>query len=383
MNIIKKLVNLRDEIQKELANVVGVQKIFIYRDIIVCVSFIYKDINITLDIDENENIVLSIKNDKTLHFLNEFYGVIFNKRHNLVKGRFFDSRFISSANKDLSLIIKEILESFTNCLKAEGNNLYLISEFSQNILEEVRKYREDVVFKDMGTTFLAKQKNIIDTLLAVKERELSVARFGDGEIKCMVTQTGCSFQNHNWILMRELIEITKQPIPNLLVCYPGFLVHNDFWRDFWRNYWFKVKPYLKLSEYGNAMISRPEAFNFYGDDVSKIWMDIYSKKNVCFVTGHSSRLDIDHYLFSTIKSKKTITTKNNNSYSEIDKVLELCLSLDDIDMFLIALGPTGTVLASRLALVGRRAIDIGHMPNSYDTVFKGGRIPERIRYSRD
>lgn len=60
--------------------------------------------------------------------------------------------------------------------------------------------------------------------------------------------------------------------------------------------------------------------------------------------------------------------------------MEKCLQEKEVDMFLIALGPTGTVLASRLFHKNLRALDIGHLNNSYDTVFLNSVRPESLSY---
>nr|WP_236544255.1 GT-D fold domain-containing glycosyltransferase [Morganella morganii] len=46
----------------------------------------------------------------------------------------------------------------------------------------------------------------------------------------------------------------------------------------------------------------------------------------------------------------------------------------EIDLFLIAAGPTGTVLSARLADNGKTALDIGNLVSSYNTVF-----PEQLQ----
>lgn len=53
---------------------------------------------------------------------------------------------------------------------------------------------------------------------------------------------------------------------------------------------------------------------------------------------------------------------------------------ENIDLFLIALGPAGTVLSARLTDKEKIAYDIGHLTNSYDTVFSGAAVPEQLPF---
>lgn len=64
-----------------------------------------------------------------------------------------------------------------------------------------------------------------------------------------------------------------------------------------------------------------------------------------------------------------------NAYEQLEAVRESALQ-DDSDLTLISLGPAGSVLAYWLAKAGKQAIDIGHISDSYQNVFKGGSWPE-------
>lgn len=80
-----------------------------------------------------------------------------------------------------------------------------------------------------------------------------------------------------------------------------------------------------------------------------------------------------HIIWWSLRSFKVL-------YTEIDDVMKQCIEQKQVDLFLIALGPTGTVLAARLHHRGFRALDIGHLNNSYDTVFLNQMRPEQITY---
>ena len=51
---------------------------------------------------------------------------------------------------------------------------------------------------------------------------------------------------------------------------------------------------------------------------------------------------------------------------------------DRQELYLVALGPAGTLVTALLARMGRWAIDVGHISNSWTTVFAGGKWPESL-----
>lgn len=197
-------------------------------------------------------------------------------------------------------------------------------------------------------------------------------------MRCMLTHQGISFQNHNWELMRDLRAMCSNNLDNLLVCFPAMLVENPFWNEFWAKYWFKLKGFLRNDEYGDSFVSRPQAFKSEGQELADLWQSIWENRNICFITGKGSRMDVTHTLFSNAKNSSSILSKNSNAYDDIDNILQACDSKTDVDIFLIALGPAGTALAYELALKGRRALDIGHLNNSYDNAFRLSPSPESI-----
>lgn len=66
-----------------------------------------------------------------------------------------------------------------------------------------------------------------------------------------------------------------------------------------------------------------------------------------------------------------------DAYADLDRLTDLAAD-HPAELFLISLGPAGTLLADRLARAGRRAIDIGHLSTSLLTA-KGGPWPEQAR----
>lgn len=359
-----------------------IESINIYKNSLVYLTIKINNIHFSLDVYLDSTIDIVFRNDETRKFYSEYFKCNLNVKNNILgKEEVLNKVFQVSANNILD-IVEETLDFLVSIENDSNMRLKKINEsvfiLSQQIIEDNR----NKTFLDMDLFLRDKQLSILDTLKVIKEKELSIARFGDGEIRCMITKNGCGFQKHDWKLMSELMEINREK-SDLLVCYPGFLVYENFWLNFWREYWARVKCYIKQDVLGDAMITRPEAFYLHGHDISKLWIDIWDNKNICFVTGKSSRLNSNHHLFSNLKNASYVYTKNNNGYECIDEIYSNCLKEKNIDIFLIALGPTGTALAARLHNSGRRALDIGHLNNSFDTVFEGCVRPEKVKYEKN
>ena len=374
---------LKKNIEKILHGSVYVSKIDIFKEIVyidVKDDYLY----FGLDISLNGDIFLISRNVETQKIFSIIFKSILTKKKLVFsKEKNIDDLGLGSKGSDLELALGFILEKFlfneyyinqkyiyNNYNSTEKNNNYLISSLSTKI------------FLDFSTNLMHKYLSIFDTLDLIEKENFSLVRFGDGEIKCMVTTKGCFFQEHNSHLMQELRDLCEKDTDGLLVCFPSLLIENEFWRNFWSNFWPLTKFYLKNNILGDAMITRPEVFLNYGEIAIKKWKKIWDNKKVCFITGENSRFNHNHMLFDNIRDYKIIHGKSINSYFQIDEILNNCLTLKDIDIFLIALGPTGTVLGARLHKQGKRALDIGHLNNSYDTVYSNAPMPEKIDFAR-
>ena len=108
----------------------------------------------------------------------------------------------------------------------------------------------------------------------------------------------------------------------------------------------------------------------------QLWRDVWEAKEVVIVTGENSRFVLEPALFDNVKSVDFIYSTPIDAYSDLPRLMPLLEAQDPDKLFLIALGPTGTLLAAKLAQAGRWAIDIGHISESYANVFEGGAWPE-------
>ena len=86
----------------------------------------------------------------------------------------------------------------------------------------------------------------------------------------------------------------------------------------------------------------------------------------------------EHEIFDTSTSSAIILSRNKDAYSDGERIVEECKKRKNVDIFLFALGPAGTILAYRLSQLGLRGLDVGHLNNSFDNVFCKGPRPEQV-----
>lgn len=357
-----------------------IEKIEIYREV-VFLELKTDLLALAIECRTDGKIEIVFRNNETqqrfsIHFAYPFSkGVIVFEKGVCINPHFANLSLAQAVT--LSDTLAKVAFIIERCLEVEKNATLWLGHFLKKHQETVAvQTRNNIVF-NMVEHMQPRLLSMLDTMKKIRDEELSIARFGDGEIKSMLTKTGCGFQDHDWKLMRELRDITSEK-SDLLVCYPSIMSEEPWWHNFWSRYWAECKFYLQKDTYGDSFISRPEAFYQYGEEIATIWKEIWNGKQVCFITGAGSRLNAQHTIFNTIKDSKHIYSKSRNAYDDIDNVMEKCKTVKNVDMFLIALGPTGTVLAHRLYKLGYRALDIGHLNNSYDTVFNNAPRPERL-----
>lgn len=372
------LKNIYLQLKEKLLVTQFVERVDIYKDEVVYVDVRTEQLFFALDINVEHEVFLVCRNQESRIFLRQYFQYPIEFRTRIYAKNTVLVDFL--ANIEHSNLISVISDLIHQLLMYTRDEKFLFNNLNSNLIQAtqlLKANRLNDVCSDMAEFLSQRFFSIRETLIRIKEQELSVARFGDGEIRCMVTTGGCIFQKHDWKLMQELRDISREKT-DLLVCYPSLLIEDKFWNKFWSEFWFKCKFYIDQDHLGDAMISRPEAFYFYGQEIVRLWKDIWHEKNICFITGENSRLNSDHEIFSNIAKADYVFSKKQDAYDEIDSIFQQCLEKEKIDLFLIALGPAGTVLAARLHKLGLRGLDIGHLNNSYDTVFMNKARPEQV-----
>jgi hypothetical protein len=225
----------------------------------------------------------------------------------------------------------------------------------------------------------ANQLSFNDTMNVLTKERISFARFGDGELKLMLRPTyKLAFQKNSESLRAALaavIEQGKAKPKQLLVGFPQ--TYQDL---HWSGVWVDIadetlEHFAGIKRVGNAHVTRPIFFEDLGAAGVELWRSVWAGKNVRVITGKGSRFDLTPALFDNVASVEFSYSTATNGFEDLARLHGELESTSE-ELYLIALGPAGTVLAAELAAKGKWAIDLGHISDSYENVFKGAVRPE-------
>ncbi|MEN9918734.1 MAG: hypothetical protein RL662_1170 [Bacteroidota bacterium] len=219
--------------------------------------------------------------------------------------------------------------------------------------------------------------SMVETLEKISRDKCSVSRFGDGEM-LVLGGHAIRFQKANPQLSKRLIEVLQSQNEQHLVCLSDTFTHLDrytrsatrFWRthfylyaELWNTYLLPDKPYY------NTFITRPY-MDFKSKHECGLWFTllkkIWSGRDIVFIEGEKSRLGVGNGLFAGARSIRRILCPPTSAFDKYDEILSEALKQDKGVLFLIALGPTATVLSYDLFKHGYQAIDAGHVDIEYE-----------------
>ncbi len=237
--------------------------------------------------------------------------------------------------------------------------------------------------RQAGTKMNPKIVSVEDTLIKIAKDKCSVSRFGDGEYKWMAGIPQTSFQRFSKEMQQRLIEICKSEEPNHLVCLSdGFdkldYLNADaryFWYSFMGEHRVRWISFLKPGKtYYNTNMTRP--YMDYADKTPcarrfELLKEIWKDRDVILIEGDKSRLGIGNDLFDGAKSVKRILAPARDAFGKYDEIIEAACKQDKEALYLIALGPTATILAYDLHKTGRQAVDVGHVDIEYEWFLMG------------
>lgn len=224
-----------------------------------------------------------------------------------------------------------------------------------------------------------------ETINKIINDKVSISRFGDGEFKWLLGIKQKSFQTEDANLSKKLKEVLEKDNPNLLVCIPYSFIDlktyskktSIYWLNFIRWYGKKVSPFLKKKQiYGDAMFTRWYMESKTKDitqmenkikNLKRIW----NNKDIIIVEGKDTKLGVGNSFLDNAKSIKRIIAPQANAFNKYDEILTSLKQFDKNTLFLIALGPTATVLTYDLSLLGYQALDVGHIDIEYEWYLKG------------
>lgn len=236
-----------------------------------------------------------------------------------------------------------------------------------------------------------KVMGIDETMDYIIENRPSIARFGDGEIK-LANGTDISFQKASPELTKRMREVLSADDDGFLPCILSFFDYdpqitedtNAHWKrhmNRYRHVWYKyTSPDIV---YGHSFISR-----FYIEIKDKTTAkprfeklkQFWDGRNIVIIEGEQSRLGIGNDLFDNAKSIKRILCPVENAFDKYDKILDAAKKYaSDYCLFILAVGPTATVLSYDLFKAGYQALDVGHADIEYEWFLAGATKKQPVK----
>ena len=252
------------------------------------------------------------------------------------------------------------------------NHCFECIENNNNITPRCSDCPKELLFQNL---YIETDDNTIDEII---KHNKSIARYGDGEYLLMFGHS-IFFQKYSLELAERLIEILNSKEENLLIgiYFPIKKSELDLYTDNERNYWNGLTNSRKLEllkvikmdkKFYSAGISK---FYLKRKDKSGIWKyilklkKIWNGRDVVIVEPEISKQGIGNDLIDNTKSIKRIICPEKNAFEIYYKILIEVLKVDKSNLILISLGPTATILAHNLSILGYQAIDIGHIDFEY------------------
>jgi len=232
-----------------------------------------------------------------------------------------------------------------------------------------------------------------EAIKKIIEDKCSISRFGDGEFEMMIEKERPKFQQPDSLLAKRLKEIINSNLDNHIVAIAdnyGSLDKYDadvamdireYMSSDVREYHLKILDKEKI--YYNAYLSRPYMIYKDKDKAEQKFetlMEIWDNRDILIIEGEKTRFGVGNNLLNKVKSIKRILAPSENAFSKYDAILNEAVKIEKETLILIALGPTATVLAYDLAIIGYQAIDIGHLDIEYEWFLEGKGKKTIIKY---
>ena len=236
------------------------------------------------------------------------------------------------------------------------------------------------------------------TVKKIIKNNYSIARFGNGEFDQMFGYDDEEFQKSSVCLSEKLKQVFLNDNKSFLICLAGSLNSlrgfNSYSSQFWSR-WNKnhkkttvieIRKIMKKNySYGDALITRPYMDYRSSKHAKKMFAllkRIWNNKEIIIIEGAQTRLGVGNDLFDNTKSIKRIIAPSVNAFESYDKIFNSICELHNNELVIMALGPTATILASDLNIIGIQALDLGHIDIEYEWYQRGAKekIPIEGKY---
>lgn len=222
-----------------------------------------------------------------------------------------------------------------------------------------------------------------ETIKMILNNNLSISRFGDGELRLMIHRGDIGFQEKNDALSDALKITFNTRNDKLLIC--SFNFKNKWPSNTPAGKWLRryvhskykdlVKTFDRSYIYGDTDITRFYNPSFYQttnfDYLEKEYIPLLKKiwdgRKLLIVEGAETKLGLGNDLFDNASSIRRILCPPKNAWDSYNKIYESVLqNYEKNDLILIALGPTATILSRDITVnKGWQCIDVGHIDIVY------------------
>lgn len=221
-------------------------------------------------------------------------------------------------------------------------------------------------------------KSFDETLDKLVNCKASMSRYGDGEFM-LIDNKSIGFQEATPELSQRLKEILNSESENHIIGIPpAFNMDLNIYVEPAKEFWTKYLRKNRISIY--KLINKTKVY--YTTNFTRFYIDykdksnceyminriktIWDNRDVVIIEGNKSRVGVGNDLFNNAKSLRRILCPSENAFEKYAAIYKEACKIDNNSLFLIALGPTATVLAYDLYKAGYQAIDFGHLDIEYE-----------------
>lgn len=229
-----------------------------------------------------------------------------------------------------------------------------------------------------------------ETFYALTVQNKSLSRFGDGEIAWIYKDAKGYFgQENSDELSENLRKVIMSDDQDILIGVPDFFGEMQGYDN--RR---KKSREVHLAKYGNRWMELLDDNKTYVDalitrvylgrsDINyentfNLWKNVWNNRRVTLIEGEKTCFGVGNDLLDNVAQLERIIAPAENAYSKYEDIFQTALLYDKNTLFLIALGPTATVLAYALSRKGYQAIDIGHLDIEYEWYLSGTKEKKKV-----
>ena len=269
------------------------------------------------------------------------------------------------------------------------------TEWMDDTLDDIEHYRDNIYFEIMDYRNIKEPEEFWYPQIVSREETMhrqllnhaSIARFGDGEFAAIQGRIRHKFQTVNdEQLAKRLKAVLDSNEENMLIAiadnYGSLEQYTAQAKREIRHYMTRGvrREHLNLLKkeriYYHAYITRP--YVMYADHQTNAPAErfqqirqIWDGRDCIFVEGSKTGMGVGNQLFMNAKSIQRILAPAENAFFRYNQILDFSLKQPKDRLFLLALGPTASVLAYDLFQAGFQAVDIGHIDLEYEWFLKG------------